>query len=116
MLSNLGRSRVPRTNLISRLQKMQLSSQVSVVLPSAGVVILQRYIENPMLYHGRKFDFRVWVLIDHKLNYYFFKYPVFNSFREGYIRLSSQPFELDIGNKFVHLTNNAVQKYHENYG
>ena len=29
------------------------------------VIVLQKYIENPFLYNGRKLDFRVWVLIDH---------------------------------------------------
>jgi tubulin--tyrosine ligase/tubulin polyglutamylase TTLL9 len=46
------------------------------------IVIFQKYIANPLLYDGRKFDFRVWVLVDHQLNYYLFK--------EGYLRLSSE--------------------------
>ena len=46
------------------------------------IIVLQKYLENPYLYKGRKFDFRVWVLIDHLNNYYFF--------REGYIRLASE--------------------------
>jgi hypothetical protein len=40
-------------------------------------------------------------------------------FKEGYLRLSSEEFTLDetkIEDKFVHLTNNAVQKYGMNYG
>jgi len=64
-----------------------------------------------MLIHERKFDLRVWALIDQDMNLYCFK--------EGYLRLSSEPYTLDetnIEDKYVHLTNNAVQKYGKNYG
>lgn len=40
-------------------------------------------------------------------------------FKEGYIRTSSEEFKLDheqIDNYFIHLTNNAVQKFANNYG
>jgi hypothetical protein len=40
---------------------------------SASIVVLQKYIENPMLYHGRKFDIRLWVLLSHKMDIYVFK-------------------------------------------
>ena len=37
--------------------------------------------------------------------------------REGYLRLAGEKFTLDdLENNFVHLTNNAIQKYGENYG
>lgn len=72
------------------------------------VVIFQKYLSDPMLYHGRKFDFRVWVLVDHQLNYYFF--------REGYLRLASEPYDTnDLKNLYKHLTNNAIQKSHPKY-
>lgn len=38
-------------------------------------------------------------------------------FEEGYIRTSSKEFNLkNIQNKFVHLTNDAIQKKADNYG
>lgn len=40
-------------------------------------------------------------------------------FKEGYLRTSSSSFSIDPNNpddQFVHLTNNAVQKFSENYG
>ena len=52
----------------------------------------------------------MWVLITHDLNCYMFK--------EGYIRTSSSVFVIDlknIDNKYVHLTNNAIQKYGVDY-
>jgi hypothetical protein len=73
--------------------------------------VVQKYIERPLLIHGRKFDVRVWVLLTHELKLFFFK--------EGYIRTSSTAFTMDseaIDKRDVHLTNNAVQKFCHNYG
>lgn len=70
--------------------------------------MIQKYIERPMLVNGRKYDIRVWVLLTHELDLYFFK--------EGYIRTSCEEFRLDKDDLYVHLTNNAVQKHSNNYG
>lgn len=73
--------------------------------------VVQKYIESPLLIGQRKFDIRVWVLITHELNCYFFK--------EGYLRTTSTEYRIDLDNvddKFVHLTNNAIQQYSETYG
>lgn len=73
--------------------------------------IIQKYIERPLLICGRKFDIRVWVLLDQDHNLHFFK--------EGYIRTSASIFSIDsehIDNAAVHLTNNAVQKALDSYG
>ena len=61
--------------------------------------------------HKRKFDIRVWVLVSQEMKVYFFK--------EGYIRTSSTMYSIDnenINKIDVHLTNNAVQKYCQEYG
>ena len=73
--------------------------------------VIQKYVEKPMLIEGRKFDIRVWALVDHNMNLHYF--------REGYIRLSSEPYTLNeenVDNIYVHLTNNAIQKDGKNYG
>ncbi|CAD8135286.1 unnamed protein product [Paramecium octaurelia] len=70
--------------------------------------VIQKYIERPALINKRKFDIRVWGLVTQELDAYFFQ--------EGYIRTSSEDFTYNIENTFVHLTNNAIQKYSKNYG
>ena len=73
--------------------------------------VIQKYIERPLLIHGRKFDIRCWVLWNYDGRVYLFK--------EGYLRTSSQPYAIDPANPddmFTHLTNNAVQKTSQAYG
>lgn len=73
--------------------------------------IIQKYIESPLLFNNRKFDIRMWVLITHDNRCYYFP--------EGYIRTSSEDYSISsnlLNNKFVHLTNNAVQKDSASYG
>lgn len=49
--------------------------------------IIQKYIERPFLIYNRKFDIRVWVLINQDMEVYFFK--------EGYLRTSAFGYKLD---------------------
>lgn len=46
--------------------------------------IIQKYIERPLLICGRKFDIRVWVLLDQDHDLYCFK--------EGYLRTSGSTY------------------------
>lgn len=75
-------------------------------------VIIQKYIDNPFLIHRRKFDFRVFALatcINKKLKGYFYE--------DGYIRTSSREFDLEnLDDKFIHLTNDAIQKQGDDFG
>jgi len=74
--------------------------------------IVQKYIHNPLLINKRKFDIRTYVLmtsVNGNTKVYIYE--------EGYLRTSSSEYSLsDLSNKFVHLTNDAVQKFAKNYG
>ena len=71
--------------------------------------VVQKYVEKPFLMEGRKFDIRVFVLVNQDMNLYFF--------REGYLRMTSAPYNLDnIQNEYLHLTNNAIQRNCKDYG
>lgn len=73
----------------------------------SNIIILQKYIEKPFLYNGRKFDIRIWVLINHKMDIYMFK--------EGHLKASSVNYRIDNNNSFIHLTNYSLQKYNKNF-
>jgi len=74
--------------------------------------IVQKYIHNPLLIKQRKFDIRAFAFlssINGNLKGYFYE--------EGYLRTSCKEFSLaNLGNRMIHLTNDAVQKKAEDYG
>lgn len=70
--------------------------------------VIQKYIERPMLYNGRKFDIRVWALVLDTGDLFLY--------RDGYVRTSSEKFSLASKANFVHLTNNCLQVCGNNYG
>lgn len=76
--------------------------------PMHSVWLIQKYIERPLLFKGRKFDIRVWALgtAKHELFYY----------KHGYLRTSSSEYDTQATDNYIHLTNNCLQKYGENYG
>jgi tubulin polyglutamylase TTLL9 len=79
---------------------------------SVEAYIVQRYISNPFLIGGKKFDLRVYVLVTSfsPLTVWFHR-SGFSRF--SHTRYSADP--ADIANTFVHLTNVAIQKTAENY-
>ena len=71
--------------------------------------VVQKYLERPLLYKGRKFDIRVWAVALSHQDFFFCN--------TGYIRTSSSDYNTDMGDEYVHLTNNCLQmKDEKNYG
>jgi hypothetical protein len=70
---------------------------------------VQKYISQPLLLEGRKFDIRAYMLLiaGEKTLYAFY--------REGYIRLSCLPYDTTSTDMTVHLTNQYIQKKHPLY-
>jgi tubulin--tyrosine ligase len=60
-----------------------------------------QYIENPLLYRGRKFDLRVWIVALDNGDVLMYA--------PGYVRTSSEAFDLDSENRYAHLTNYCQQ-------
>jgi tubulin polyglutamylase TTLL5 len=79
-------------------------SQVSYGEP----IVMQKYIKNPLLINGYKFDLRVYVLVTSVNPLEVFIY------NEGFGRFSTVPYTLDPNdkaNKFIHLTNVSINKH-----
>ncbi|TMW55878.1 hypothetical protein Poli38472_008526 [Pythium oligandrum] len=74
--------------------------------------VVQRYISNPYLVGGKKFDLRLYALV-----------PSFSPmevylYRGGFARFTNSRYSnnpSDIANSFIHLTNVAIQKTSEHY-
>lgn len=86
------------------------SSIINKIKESKFTWVGQKYMENPMLYKGRKLDLRQWCLVIDvdPIQIWFFK--------ECYVRLSTEAYDLkDFKNRFKHLTNNSVNKKAEGF-
>jgi len=70
-------------------------------------IVIQKYIENPLLYKGRKCDMRIWVLLTHQMKVFLFK--------EGHLKTCSVEYDINSKNAFTHITNYSFQKYNTNF-
>ena len=71
-------------------------------------IIVQKYIEKPLCYYGRKCDMRIWVLLTHQMKVFVYK--------EGHLKTCSEKFDIN-NNKdaFIHITNYSFQKHCLNF-
>lgn len=76
--------------------------------PLHSVWLIQKYVEKPLLFKGRKFDIRIWAIGTSKHELFYYKH--------GYLRTSSSEYDTQATDNYIHLTNNCLQKYGENYG
>ena len=73
-------------------------------------VIVQKYIENPLIINKRKFDIRQWVLVTslNPLTIWMWKEP--------YLRFGAEDYVMDdLNNIYSHLTNNSIAKHSIQY-
>ncbi|XP_055336431.1 uncharacterized protein LOC129586931 [Paramacrobiotus metropolitanus] len=74
--------------------------------------LISRYIANPLLIDGKKFDLRLYVLVTS------FKPLRCYYYRQGFCRFCAKRYSPDsatIDDKFMHLTNVAIQKQKSDY-
>ena len=77
------------------------------ILYNCNKILIQKYIESPLLYRGRKCDMRIWVLLTHEMKVYFFK--------EGHLKTCSVEYDVNSEDAFTHITNYSFQKYNSNF-
>ena len=87
----------------------QLNDILSNVKP-CNQTIIQKYIENPLIINGRKFDIRQWVLVTdlNPLTVWIFETP--------YVRFGAENYHIDdFKNVFSQLTGNSIAKHSEKF-
>lgn len=91
------------TALRDRMEKTDnlMNRKPTFRTPQAHIV--QRYIQNPLLLRGKKFDIRSYFLIACTTPYMVF-------FRHGYVRLTCDLYDPNSCNLSAHLTNQYMQK------
>ena len=77
------------------------------ILYNCNKILIQKYIESPLLYRGRKCDMRIWVLLTHEMKVYFFK--------EGHLKTCSVEYDVNSEDAFTHITNYSFQKHNSNF-
>lgn len=65
-------------------------------------IVIQKYLDKPLLYNKRKFDIRCYVLIDFEFNLFYC--------REGHLKASSKEYDINNPDLFIHITNYSFQK------
>lgn len=88
----------------------KIKKNVDAIVGGKATAIIQKYI-MPLLYKGRKFDIRCYALAT-ATNGQFQVYW----YERGYVRTVSKEFDIDDNNRYIHLTNDAVQKSCPEYG
>ena len=64
--------------------------------------IVQKYIDNPLLISGYKFDLRVYIYVR---SIFPLKIYMYN---EGLVRMCTHPYSLDLKDRYAHFTNTSV--------
>ena len=95
----------------SRGRGIYLTTDLDDIEPDAKVLV-QEYIDRPLLLQERKFDLRIYVLVTsfEPLRAY--------TFEQGLARFATQPYAVPTGDdadRCAHLTNYSINKHDEDY-
>ena len=72
-------------------------------------ILLQKYLERPLLYNGRKFDIRIWIMIiAGQENFVYI-------FKQGHLKATCAQYDINSSSPFIHLTNYSVQKHNVDF-
>lgn len=99
-------------NKLSQIKKWSKDTKGNPVTTSKEVYVISRYIQDPLLIGGKKFDLRLYVLVTSYRPLKAYMY------RLGFCRFCTvqyTPHMSEIDNMFVHLTNVAIQKHGDEY-
>ena len=132
-LGSLQKIHIPRTHYagknlwlikrdnLNRGRKIKVFSNLDDILKEINTLnekkfsknlLIQKYIEQPLLYNKRKFDIRIWVLFTYLEKGR--KYEVY-IFKEGHLKACCDEFNINSEDLFIHLTNYSVQKHNKNF-
>lgn len=117
ILKPCGKSQGNGISLINKLSKLKKWSSESRNylqhhLSSKNTYVISRYIDNPLLIGGKKFDLRIYVLVTS------FRPLKAYMFRNGFCRFCTMKYDTSVAeldNMYVHLTNVSVQKHGGDY-
>ncbi|XP_067937487.1 polyglutamylase complex subunit TTLL1-like [Watersipora subatra] len=101
-------------NKLSQLKKWSRDSKTSTfsTVTTKDTYVISRYIDNPLLIGGKKFDLRMYVLVTS------FRPLKCYMYRLGFCRFCTVKYNANVNeldNLFVHLTNVSIQKQGEDY-
>eukprot|EP00002_Diphylleia_rotans_P011928 TRINITY_DN2346_c0_g1_i11.p1 TRINITY_DN2346_c0_g1~~TRINITY_DN2346_c0_g1_i11.p1 ORF type:complete len:435 (+),score=83.57 TRINITY_DN2346_c0_g1_i11:131-1306(+) len=99
-------------NKLTQLKKWANAARSGTSTPVKDGYVICRYIDNPLLIGGKKFDMRIYVLVTS------YRPLMAYLYQEGFCRFCSVNYNADlseIDNPFIHLTNVAIQKHGEDY-
>ena len=103
-INNSETNNTINTNTNNNFKKRLISIRKNAIskMYCCSDIIIQKYLDNPLLYKKRKFDIRCFALLDSNFNLYYCK--------EGHLKGSSELYNVENTNKFIHITNYSFQK------
>lgn len=100
-------------NKLSQIKKWSRDGSKPLSIPhTRDIYVISRYIDNPLLIGGKKFDLRFYVLVTSYRPIKAYMYQL-GFCRFCTVKYNSSINELD--NMFVHLTNVSIQKHGDEY-